>query len=179
MSRWGIGLKQKLHVIVYLSTVEVSVEPVAVMPVLCTVMHHRDSTQASVAARLGDGGQRAEGVPGMVRARKKLGETGVADSSRDNVPGGGMTVQYREHGAIKKKTAPYLTKKMRLSSHRRCPFRRNSPPLLLCVAGMEVGVWVALGYFTQAIGLQTSDASVCAFLCSLTVVSDGRKGLSS
>lgn len=37
--------------------------------------------------------------------------------------------------------------------------------------GMEIGVWVALGHFTQAIGLETSDASVyCAFLCSLTVV---------
>lgn len=35
---------------------------------------------------------------------------------------------------------------------------------------MEIGVWIALGYFTQAIGLETSDASVCAFLCSLTVV---------
>lgn len=37
--------------------------------------------------------------------------------------------------------------------------------------GMEIGGWVALGYLTQAVGLQTSDASVCAFLCSLTVVS--------
>ncbi len=36
---------------------------------------------------------------------------------------------------------------------------------------MEVGGWVALGYLTQAVGLQTTDASVCAFLCSLTVVS--------
>lgn len=36
---------------------------------------------------------------------------------------------------------------------------------------MEIGGWVALGYLTQAVGLQTSDASVCAFLCSLTVVS--------
>lgn len=36
--------------------------------------------------------------------------------------------------------------------------------------GMEIGGWVALGYLTQAIGLQTTDASVCAFLCSLTVV---------
>ncbi|CBJ33735.1 Inner membrane transport protein yicL [Ectocarpus siliculosus] len=36
---------------------------------------------------------------------------------------------------------------------------------------MEIGVWVALGYFTQAIGLETSDASVyCACLCSLSVV---------
>ena len=36
---------------------------------------------------------------------------------------------------------------------------------------MEIGVWVALGYFTQAIGLETSDSSVyCAFLCSLSVV---------
>lgn len=31
---------------------------------------------------------------------------------------------------------------------------------------------MAIGYCTQAIGLQTSEASVCAFLCSLTVVSD-------
>lgn len=45
-------------------------------------------------------------------------------------------------------------------------------PLIFALStGMEVGAWVAFGYFTQAIGLQTSDASVCAFLCSLTVVS--------
>lgn len=49
-----------------------------------------------------------------------------------------------------------------------CPFALFNDHLL---TGMEVGAWVAFGYFTQAIGLQTSDASVCAFLCSLTVVS--------
>ena len=43
--------------------------------------------------------------------------------------------------------------------------------VLVLSTGMEAGAWVAFGYFTQAVGLQTSDASVCAFLCSLTVVS--------
>ncbi|CAM9218345.1 unnamed protein product [Choristocarpus tenellus] len=38
------------------------------------------------------------------------------------------------------------------------------------LAGMEIGIFVAMGYLTQAIGLATTDASVCAFLCSLTVV---------
>ncbi|CAN0087423.1 unnamed protein product [Discosporangium mesarthrocarpum] len=38
------------------------------------------------------------------------------------------------------------------------------------LAGMEVGLYVSAGYYTQAIGLMTTDASVCAFLCSLTVV---------
>lgn len=42
------------------------------------------------------------------------------------------------------------------------------------LAGMEVGIWLAAGYYAQAIGLHTSDASVCAFLCSLTVVSESR-----
>lgn len=42
--------------------------------------------------------------------------------------------------------------------------------LVLFNTGMEIGIWMSVGYITQAIGLQTSDASVCAFLCSLTVV---------
>ena len=37
-------------------------------------------------------------------------------------------------------------------------------------AGLEVGLWVTLGYVTQAIGLETTDASKSAFICSLTVV---------
>lgn len=40
------------------------------------------------------------------------------------------------------------------------------------LTGMEIGIWLAAGYYAQAIGLHTSDASVCAFLCSLTVVSE-------
>ncbi len=37
-------------------------------------------------------------------------------------------------------------------------------------AGLEVGLWVTLGYITQAIGLETTEASKSAFICSLTVV---------
>lgn len=36
---------------------------------------------------------------------------------------------------------------------------------------MEVGGFVGMGYVAQAVGLGSTDASVCAFLCSLTVVS--------
>jgi hypothetical protein len=37
-------------------------------------------------------------------------------------------------------------------------------------AGLEVGLWVSLGYITQAIGLETTQANKSAFICSLTVV---------
>jgi len=37
-------------------------------------------------------------------------------------------------------------------------------------AGLEVGLWVSLGYITQAVGLETTQASKSAFICSLTVV---------
>eukprot|EP00611_Tribonema_gayanum_P027379 TRINITY_DN6749_c0_g3_i1.p1 TRINITY_DN6749_c0_g3~~TRINITY_DN6749_c0_g3_i1.p1 ORF type:complete len:331 (-),score=76.81 TRINITY_DN6749_c0_g3_i1:4-975(-) len=37
-------------------------------------------------------------------------------------------------------------------------------------AGFECGLWIALGYITQAIGLQSTDANKSAFICSLTVV---------
>lgn len=37
-------------------------------------------------------------------------------------------------------------------------------------AGLEVGLWVSLGYITQAVGLETTEASKSAFICSLTVV---------
>lgn len=33
-----------------------------------------------------------------------------------------------------------------------------------------MGVWVAFGYLTQAIGLQDTQASKSAFICSLSVV---------
>ena len=36
--------------------------------------------------------------------------------------------------------------------------------------GLEIGVWMALGYISQAIALETSPATVQAFLLSLTVV---------
>lgn len=37
----------------------------------------------------------------------------------------------------------------------------------LLLAGLEVGLWVALGYITQAIGLETTVASKSAFICSM------------
>lgn len=49
------------------------------------------------------------------------------------------------------------------------PFLWKQPPALI-KAGLEIGLWVTLGYITQAIGLQTTDASKSAFICSLTVV---------
>ena len=36
--------------------------------------------------------------------------------------------------------------------------------------GLETGAWLALGYITQAIALQTAQAGTTAFLCSLTTV---------
>lgn len=38
------------------------------------------------------------------------------------------------------------------------------------VGGLEIGVWIALGYFGQAIGLLTTTADKSAFICSLHVV---------
>lgn len=38
------------------------------------------------------------------------------------------------------------------------------------IGGIEVGVWNAIGYLSQAIGLETSPASTSAFICSLAVV---------
>lgn len=51
-----------------------------------------------------------------------------------------------------------------------------SLPLLLnqrkdvILAGLECGIWITLGYFTQALALSTVPAAKCAFICSLTVV---------
>jgi drug/metabolite transporter (DMT)-like permease len=38
------------------------------------------------------------------------------------------------------------------------------------LAGLEVGMWNSIGYVAQAVGLQTTDASKSAFLCSMAVV---------
>lgn len=56
-----------------------------------------------------------------------------------------------------------------LASLSLAPFLWKQSPGLI-KAGMEVGLWVTLGYITQALGLQTTDASKSAFICSLTVV---------
>ena len=37
-------------------------------------------------------------------------------------------------------------------------------------AGFECGLWITLGYVTQAMALATISAGKCAFICSLTVV---------
>jgi drug/metabolite transporter (DMT)-like permease len=37
-------------------------------------------------------------------------------------------------------------------------------------AGLECGLWIALGYASQAMALSTIDSGKCAFICSLTVV---------
>lgn len=38
------------------------------------------------------------------------------------------------------------------------------------VSGIEIGLWCAVGYFTQALGLPHTEASKGAFLCSLTML---------
>ena len=38
------------------------------------------------------------------------------------------------------------------------------------LAGFECGIWITLGYITQAMALSTIPSGKCAFICSLTVV---------
>eukprot|EP00929_Paragymnodinium_shiwhaense_P050144 TRINITY_DN25274_c0_g1_i1.p1 TRINITY_DN25274_c0_g1~~TRINITY_DN25274_c0_g1_i1.p1 ORF type:complete len:485 (+),score=109.83 TRINITY_DN25274_c0_g1_i1:60-1457(+) len=38
------------------------------------------------------------------------------------------------------------------------------------ISGVEIGLWCTLGYISQAMGLQTTEASTGAFLCSLAMV---------
>ena len=45
---------------------------------------------------------------------------------------------------------------------------KDTFPVVL--AGMEVGLYNGIGYVAQAVGLQTTDASKSAFICSLAVV---------
>jgi hypothetical protein len=40
----------------------------------------------------------------------------------------------------------------------------------IILAGLECGVWVTMGYITQAMALTTISSGKCAFICSLTVV---------
>jgi drug/metabolite transporter (DMT)-like permease len=40
----------------------------------------------------------------------------------------------------------------------------------IILAGLECGLWISLGYITQAIALETIPSGKCAFICSLTVV---------
>ena len=40
----------------------------------------------------------------------------------------------------------------------------------IILAGLECGLWVTLGYVTQAEALRYIDSGTCAFICSLTVV---------
>jgi len=49
------------------------------------------------------------------------------------------------------------------------PYLRSTPKELV-KPGLEIGLWVALGYVVQGVGLETCDASTAAFLCSLAVV---------
>jgi len=56
-----------------------------------------------------------------------------------------------------------------LASLTLCPFLYKAPwPVVW--RGIEVGLWVSTGYIAQAIGLQTTQASKSAFICSLSVV---------
>jgi len=52
--------------------------------------------------------------------------------------------------------------------------RRRLPDMLFMntpiFAGLEVGMWTAIGYLAQAEGLESMDASKSAFICSLAVV---------
>jgi len=50
------------------------------------------------------------------------------------------------------------------------PMARNHLDQLSVRSGMEIGLWCFVGYFSQAVGLQTTEASHGAFLCSLCMV---------
>ena len=45
-----------------------------------------------------------------------------------------------------------------------------STSLAAAIAGLEVGAWNSIAYISQAVGLESSDASKSAFICSLSVV---------
>jgi len=45
-----------------------------------------------------------------------------------------------------------------------------STSLAAAFAGLEVGAWNSIGYISQAIGLESTEASKSAFICSLSVV---------
>ena len=47
---------------------------------------------------------------------------------------------------------------------------KTSKEHLALMGGLEVGMWNAIGYVAQAVGLETTSASKSAFLCSLAVV---------
>jgi len=49
------------------------------------------------------------------------------------------------------------------------PFLVGQPTAII-LAGLECGIWISLGYFTQALALSSISASKAAFICSLTVV---------
>ena len=48
--------------------------------------------------------------------------------------------------------------------------RVDSPAILSGLMGIEIGLWCSVGYLSQAIGLQSVDASKSALICSLAVV---------
>jgi len=49
-------------------------------------------------------------------------------------------------------------------------FEKNGVEFQAALGGLEVGMWNAIGYVAQAVGLETTSASKSAFLCSLAVV---------
>jgi len=53
------------------------------------------------------------------------------------------------------------------SEERRGGGEAGPAPIL---AGLEIGAWNSAGYLAQAVGLETTDASKSAFICSLAVV---------
>jgi drug/metabolite transporter (DMT)-like permease len=62
-------------------------------------------------------------------------------------------------------TAPWL-----FPSYSKKLNRFDPDSIAAIVAGVEVGAWNSIGYVSQAIGLETTEASKSAFLCSLAVV---------
>eukprot|EP00904_Undaria_pinnatifida_P005012 jgi/Undpi1/1640/HiC_scaffold_11.g05030.m1 len=125
----------------------------------------------------GVGGEAGEGGPSAMSAKsgKKTSKgweywsyrallLGVAAIWGTNFP----VVKFVEsHAGVSDATAAFV--RFAIAAGAMLPFADWAEKEVL-FAGMEIGAWVSFGYFTQAIGLQTSDASVCAFLCSLTVV---------
>jgi len=50
------------------------------------------------------------------------------------------------------------------------PFTLNSITREIGVAGAEIGMWISLGYISQAISLQSVSSNKAAFVCSLQVI---------
>ena len=69
-------------------------------------------------------------------------------------------------------TLPWLVGRSDNQSEHDATVVKDTMPtsLAAAIAGLEVGAWNSIAYISQAVGLESSDASKSAFICSLSVV---------